>query len=175
MTYQHGKNRASLEAIRLRQEAAKAEALQAEAELAALEQAEKDLARTLRRRDKALVELLKVRDKFNAEAESAEADLELMRQTRRAIASDAKKAAAAAGKLERELAKAEEAELDLRLLQRERNRTATSLRGKNESAIATIHQLTRELPEPIYGGPAGLAAAVREASTHDASKREAAA
>lgn len=167
--YEPGARRGHLEAIRARQQAAITEALRAEAELAAIQTAERKLARVQRRRDKAVTALLKVRDKFKAEAETAESDLALMRQARLEIAASAKRAAVAADKLERELARAEDAELDLRRLQRERSRTTEKVRDKNASAHATIHQIIRqrtELPPPIHGGPEGLKAAANEAYEH---------
>lgn len=171
--YAPGTRRGQLDAIRARQATAAAVALQAEAELAAIQTAERDLARVQRRRDKAIAALLTVRDKFKAEAEASAADLELMRQVRLEVAANAKKAAAAASKLERELTRAEESELDLRRLQRERARTTDRLREKNTAALATIHQIIRqqvELPPPVHGGREGLEAATREAAGHDASK-----
>jgi len=167
--YVRGAAAAKAEALRQRKEAALNAALRAEADLDTLLQAEHDLARAERRRDKALAELLKVRDKFASEAEAAEADLETMREARRQISVDARRAIAASEKLKRELVKAEEADTDLRRVQSERARNTRKLHERNQAAADTIAQINRaqiELPPPIYGGPEGLRAAAHEADTH---------
>lgn len=169
MTYVRGARQAQLEATRQRQAAATAEAIQAEAELAALTKAQQDLARVQRRRDKALAELLKIRDTFNAETAAAETDLQMMRDVRQEIAAAARKAAALTGKAERELSRTAELESDLRRLSRERHRMINRTRDAQQNSTATIHQMTRrtELPPPIHGGREGLEAAAREAHEHE--------
>lgn len=170
MTYVRADSKARLEALQKRRAAVEAEAKRAEAELAAIVQEEQRLARTQRRRDRALAELLKIRNQFQAEADAAEADFLVMREARLAIAAAAKEAAAATGKIEKELRRAEEAELDLQRLHRERSRMGTALRDKKTKAITTIQTILKprvELPEPMYGGREGLEAAAREAAEHD--------
>lgn len=173
MSYIHGANQAQLQAITLRQQAAAAEALQAESQVAAIRSAERGLLRNQRRRDKAITELLKVRDAFNAEAEAAESDLASMREARLDIVTSARKAAAIAGKAERELTRAEEAELDLRRLHRERHRMAEKLRDKKAASAVIVRRMKSpaKLPDPIYGGREGLSAATREAAQWDREKR----
>lgn len=173
MNYVRGNSKARIDALQARRAAVEAEAMQAEAELAAILQEEQRLARTQRRRDKALAELLKIRGQFQAEAEAAEADFIVMREARMQIASAARKAAITTGKIQKELSRAEEAEIDLQRLHRERSRIGIQLRDKKTKAIATIQAIVRnrvELPEPIYGGREGLEAATREAMSRDRDK-----
>lgn len=169
MTYIRGNSQARLAALEARRAAVEAEAVRAEAELAAILQEEQRLARTQRRRDKALAELLKIRDQFQSEADAAEADYLVMREARLQIAGAAKQAATAAGKIQKELRRAEEAEIDLQRLHRERTRAGVVLRDKKDKAIATVNAIVRwqELPEPVYGGREGLDMAAREAAAHD--------
>jgi chromosome segregation ATPase len=166
MAYVRGAAAAKAEAIQRRKEAVLAEAMRAEAELDALLKNEQDLQRAERRREKALTDLRQVRDKFTAAAEAAEADVTEMIELRAQIARDAKKAAAAAERIKRELVRAEAADADLRRLQSEHARNARKLHDKNQSAADKIIQISRpriELPPPIYGGPEGLRAAADEA------------
>jgi hypothetical protein len=169
MIYTRGSSKARLEAIEARRAAAEAEALQAEADLAAILQEEQRLARTQRRRDRALAELLKIRDQFQADADAAEADFLVMREARLQIAAAAKQAAAVMGKVEKELRRAEEAEIDLQRLHRERHRAGVALRDKKTKALGMVQMILRpaNLPEPVYGGREGLEMAAREAATHD--------
>lgn len=164
--YTRGATRSALEAVKARQQAVLNEALQAEAILAAMRKAEADIVRTERRRDKALAELLKVRDKFRAEAEIATAELAEMKQARAEIAAHARTVETVTNSIQRELKQAEETEIDLHRLQRERLRTAARLRAKTASNLALVNELARQdnLPEPIHGGVAGLEAAAREAA-----------
>ena len=169
MSYIRGAAAAKAEAIQRRKEAVLAEAMRAEAELDALIKNEQDLQRAERRREKALTDLRQVRDKFTAAAEAAEADVTEMIELRAQIARDAKKAAAAAERIKRELVRAEAADADLRRLQSEHARNARKLHDKNQSAADKIIQISRpriELPPPIYGGPEGLRAAADEADRH---------
>jgi len=168
--YVRGASRPSIEAARARQQAVMNEALQAEAILAAIRKAEAEIERTARRRDKALTALLEVRDRFKAEADTATAELDAMKQARADIAVHARTVEATTNRLQRELRQAEDTEVDLHRLQRERLRTAAKLRAKTASNVALVNELARQnsLPEPIHGGPAGLEAAAREAKARRA-------
>lgn len=169
MSYIRGNSKARLDAIQARQAAVEAEAKKVEAELAAILQEEQRLARTQRRRDKALAELLKIRDQFQSEADAAEADYLVMREARMQIAGAARQAAAATGKIQKELRRAEESDLDLQRLHRERTRLGVAIRDRKVKAMATVQAIIRrqELPDPVYGGREGLEAATREAAAHD--------